>query len=43
MCNKEKIIPDNRSVCPYCGDVYGEEWSHTCSCGRCTDGQKDKD
>jgi len=27
-------MPDNRSVCGECGDVYGEEWSPVCSCGK---------
>lgn len=25
-------MPDNRSICANCGDVYGEEWCMECSC-----------
>jgi hypothetical protein len=27
-------MPDNRSVCAKCGEVYGEEWCPTCSCNK---------
>ena len=28
------MSPDNRSVCPKCGEVYGEIWANICGCYR---------